>query len=121
MMQQKWEMDELVEHFTLLPNEMELIGNKTGTTRLGFAILLKVFQHESRFPTYKREVPDAIVQFIAKQIEIEPSLYSRYNWNGRTIKYHRAQIRDFFGLREATVQDATSIRNWLEQQAKNDD
>ncbi|HLQ96715.1 MAG TPA: Tn3 family transposase, partial [Pseudogracilibacillus sp.] len=120
-MQQKWEMDELVEHFTLLPNEMELIGNKTGTTRLGFAILLKVFQHEARFPTYKREVPDAIVQFIAKQMEIEPSLYSRYNWNGRTIKYHRAQIRDFFGFREATVQDATSIRNWLEQQAKNDD
>src|SRR5699024_12485989 len=69
------------------------------------------------FPT--RRSSDLIVQFIAKQMEIEPSLYSQYNWNGRTIKYHRAQIRDFFGFREATVQDATSIGNWLEQHAMN--
>ena len=119
-MQQKWEMDELVElveHFTLLPQEMELISNKTGTTRLGFAVLLKVFQHEARFPIYKHEVPIAIVQYIAKQMKLEPSLYSRYNWSGRTIKYHRAQIRDFFGFREGTVQDAKSIGSWLERHA----
>src|SRR5699024_4868027 len=114
-------MDELVEHFTLLPHEMELISNKTGPTRLGFAVLLKVFQHEARLPIYKHEVPSAIVQYIAKQMKIEPSLYSQYNWSGRTIKYHRAQIRDFFGFREATVQDAKSIGNWLERHAMDED
>jgi hypothetical protein len=31
-----WELDELIEHFTILPNEMQLIENKTGETRIGF-------------------------------------------------------------------------------------
>jgi hypothetical protein len=36
--------DELVAQWTLLPNELALLGNKTGATRLGFAVLLKFFQ-----------------------------------------------------------------------------
>lgn len=32
-------------------------------------------------------------------------LYPRYEWSGRTVEYHRAQIREFLGFREATVQD----------------
>lgn len=31
------EFDELVEHFTLLPHEVELLGDKSGASRLGFA------------------------------------------------------------------------------------
>jgi hypothetical protein len=36
-MKQHWGTDELVEHWTLLPRETELLTNKTGATRLGFA------------------------------------------------------------------------------------
>jgi hypothetical protein len=42
-MKRNWELDELIEHFTLIPEEMRLIGNKTGETRLGFAAMLKYF------------------------------------------------------------------------------
>ena len=42
-MKRRWETEELVEHWTLLPNELKLLGNKTGPTRLGFAVLLKAF------------------------------------------------------------------------------
>ncbi|MDP1512066.1 hypothetical protein Q8I65_17965 [Paenibacillus ottowii] len=54
-MKRNWELDELIEHFTILPNEMRLIENKTGETRIGFAVLLKFFQNEARFPTHKYE------------------------------------------------------------------
>jgi hypothetical protein len=37
-MKRHWETDELVEHWTLLPRETELLTNKTGATRLGFAL-----------------------------------------------------------------------------------
>ena len=40
-MKHEWTDDELIEHWTLLPNEMEWLANKTGATRLGFAALLK--------------------------------------------------------------------------------
>ena len=39
-----WEVDELIEHWTLLPDEIALLGNKIGANRLGCAVLLKFFQ-----------------------------------------------------------------------------
>src|ERR1035441_3423791 len=33
--------DELAQHWTLSPDECELLGNKAGATRLNFAVLLK--------------------------------------------------------------------------------
>jgi Domain of unknown function (DUF4158) len=56
-MKRHWETDELVEHWTLLPRETELLTNKTGATRLGFAVMLKFFQLEAYFPQQATDVP----------------------------------------------------------------
>ena len=37
-MARRLELDELVEHYTLLPDEAALLRNKSGATRLGFAL-----------------------------------------------------------------------------------
>jgi hypothetical protein len=37
------EFDELVDHFTLVGEDLALLRNKTGPTRLGFALLLKFY------------------------------------------------------------------------------
>jgi len=58
------ETEELVEHWTLMPSELELLGNKTGANRLGFALLLKFFQHEARFPKAPHEVPDPVINYM---------------------------------------------------------
>lgn len=47
---QNWDLEELIEHFTVIPEEMRLLGNRYGGTRLGFAVLLKFFQYQGRFP-----------------------------------------------------------------------
>ena len=44
------DLDELVEHWTLLDDERELIAGKRGPTRLGFALLLKFYTRAGRFP-----------------------------------------------------------------------
>jgi hypothetical protein len=77
-LKRNWELDELIEHFTFLPNEMQQVGNKSGETRLGFAVLFKFFQYEARFPSHKFEVPKAVIQYIAKQIETPAELYAQY-------------------------------------------
>lgn len=117
-MKRQWEAFELIEHFTLLPSEQEILpskGNTTAANQLGFAVLLKFFQREGRFPSQLHEVPKAIVSFIAKQLDIPYEQYLQYNWQGRTIKHHRAQIRGFMGFREATLQDLQDLRSWLLQ------
>lgn len=112
-MKHHWETDELIEHWTLLPPELALLGNKTGSTRLGFAVLLKFFQSEARFPKDVHEIPGAVVTYVAKQVEVPPELYLQYDWQGRTIKYHRMQIRKLHSFREATIEDADALAQWL--------
>ena len=112
-MKRDWNADELAEHWTLLSGEKPLLANKTGATRLGFAVLLKFFQHEGRFPRQRQEVPDITVEYVACQIDVAPGEWARYDWDGRTIKYHRAQIRAFLDFREATVEDGEALTAWL--------
>jgi hypothetical protein len=58
-MKRDWELQELIEEWTLVPRELELLGNKTGSTRLGDSVLLKFFQREGRFPDSRAEIPSA--------------------------------------------------------------
>ncbi|MEN8906986.1 MAG: Tn3 family transposase [Clostridiales bacterium] len=115
-MKKYWTLEELIDNFTFLPNEFSQLGNKTRETRLGFAVLFKFFQYEARFPNYKNEIPKEIVVYIAKQLKIDFKLFENYNWEGRSIKYHRLQIRTLFGFREVTDIDVEEMTNWLSKQ-----
>ncbi len=112
-MKRNWEIDELIEHWTLLPDELALLGNKTRVTRLGFAVLLKYFQQQAYFPPIKPELPTVVINHIADQVGVSPEDYQQYDWSGRMAMYHRNQIREFFGFRRATVEDAKALVDWL--------
>ena len=112
-MKRHWEHEELVEHWTVDVEDRILLSNKTGATRLGFAVLLKFFQQEGRFPQQKNEVPGIVIAFLATQVGVAPEAYVQYAWQGRTIEYHRAQIREALGFRESTVEDADTVTAWL--------
>ncbi len=112
-MKREWHPDECVEHWTILPRERQLLGNKSGPTRLGFAVLLKCFQYEGRFPRQPHDVSLSVVAYIAQQVDVEPDAWSQYEWHGRSIEYHRAQIRQQLGFREATVADGHALSRWL--------
>ena len=112
-MKREWNADELAEQWSLRPEEKALLGNKNGATRLGFAVLLKYFQHEGRFPRQRQEVPHVIIRYLARHIGVAISEWSDYLWQRRTLEYHRAQIREFLGFGEATVEDSNSLSNWL--------
>ena len=57
-MMRRLELDELAEHSTLLPDEAALLRNKSGATRLGFALLLKFVTRMGRFPSGRGELAD---------------------------------------------------------------
>src|SRR5947209_1238172 len=112
-MKRTWTADELLEHFTLLPDELAGVGNKSGATRLGFAVLLKCLQYEGRFPRTRQEVASDIVRFLAAQVGVDTALFAHYAWEGRTIEVHRAQIREMTKMREFRRADEESLLDWL--------
>ncbi len=105
--------EELDLHWIILPEEQKLLRNKAGIPRLGFAALLKFFQRESRFPEDPREIPSEAIRHLALQVGIPADIWQEYRWEGRVIKYHRAEIREWLGFREATVADAEAAEAWL--------
>jgi hypothetical protein len=93
-MKRHWTHEDLVEHFTLLPVERDLIATARGDhTRLGLAVLLKSFQLDGRFPATPHEVPASVVTFLAQQLALDPLAFGRYDWWGRVIDDHRRLIR----------------------------
>jgi hypothetical protein len=96
--QTEWEPDELIDTWTLTGTDWDLIANKAGATRLGFAAMLKFYEIEGRFPAYREEVPPAAVRYLGSLVKVDPALYARYPWTGRSIKYHKARIRKVYRL-----------------------
>jgi hypothetical protein len=116
-MKRHWTNEELAEHCTLSSKELDLVGDsKTDHTRLGAACLLKYFQHEERFPAQKQDVPPIVIVHLAQQLGVIPEKIIPYDWDGRSIKAHRAAIRTFLGVHEATLADEETMVEWLCQQ-----
>jgi hypothetical protein len=58
-------MAELVEHWTVLGDEKDLVSGKRGATRLGFALVLKFYTLHGRFPRGRAEFPHEVVDHVA--------------------------------------------------------
>jgi len=67
-------LDELVERWTVLADDQDLIAGKRGPTRLGFALLLKFFTQYGRFPEGRSELPDKAVEWVARQGHLAPEV-----------------------------------------------
>ena len=107
------DQDELIDRWTLVGDELALVAGKRGATRLGFAVLLSFYTDRGRFPPGRSEIPDAAVEFVARQVGVSATEFAFYDWSGGTIESHRAQIRRALGFRECGVADADKLTEWL--------
>lgn len=72
-MQREWEPEDLIGSWTLVEHdERELVAYKRGATRLGFALMLKFFEIDARFPRHVGEYPPAAVDYVARQVGVDP-------------------------------------------------
>lgn len=99
-----WDTEELIAHWTRVADDWQLLGTKTGATRLGFALVLKYFEIEGEFPRYGDQVPPAAVEFVAELVQVDPAEFAKYSFDNRTAKRHRTQVREVLGFRPATAQ-----------------
>ena len=108
-----WTDDDLLEHFTISAEELGLLANKQSPGKLGFAVLLKFYQYEGRFPANRIEVPKTVTLYIARQLGLSPSDFYEYDWHGRTSKRYRVQIREFLGFRKWSRRYSNLLTEWL--------
>ena len=108
----RWTREELEETWTLGPDEHALLSGKRGFTRLGFAVVLRFFARRGRFPA-PEEIDEDAIEYVALQVDVDAAEYRAYDHRGRTAEYHRAQIREAFGFRQATAGDADELASWL--------
>ncbi|WP_329416167.1 DUF4158 domain-containing protein [Nocardia vinacea] len=107
------DQDELIDRWTLLGKEPDMVATKRGAAKLGFGLMLRFYTERGRFPRGRAEIPDAAVDYVARQVGVERTEIAFYDFTGRTSKAHRAQIRESLGFRECSVADAEEIVAWL--------
>ncbi|MCD4686679.1 MAG: Tn3 family transposase [Anaerolineae bacterium] len=112
-MQRDWSTDEVIEHFTLLPAEIEFLGRNDPHNQLGKAVLLKFFAYMGRFPETPSELPSELIAYIAQQLDLSEQVIHQYDWDGRRIKEHRKAIRELMGFRPVTIGDQEQLRDWM--------
>lgn len=112
-MKRQWDEAELDEHWTLTAEEHALLPGRTAHGRFGFAMLLKYFQYESRFPDSRREVPAEVVRHLAEQLAMPIKALDDFDWQGRTAKRQRTEILSWLGIRRMTGTDWDALALWL--------
>ena len=112
---------ELMESFTIAPSERELLGTKSGASRLGCAVLLKCFLWEGRFPTSWHDVPREVIRHLAQSFGVSPDASRHYDLDERLARYHKDQIRQWTGFRQGNTTDAEAIKAWVCVQSRVDE
>lgn len=69
-MAQELDEDQLIDCWTLVGNELELVAGKRGATKLGFALMLRFYTEHGRFPRGRGEIPDNAVEYVARQVGV---------------------------------------------------
>jgi TnpA family transposase len=106
-------LDDVVDHFTLIGDELDLLHAKSGSTRLGFAALLKFLLWRGRFPRAASELPGDAVAHLARQVRVPAGQLASFDFAGRSAQRFRGEIRVYTGFRECSVADAEALTGWL--------
>lgn len=101
------------ELFALDSEELRFTQQKHFKTKLQFAVMLKFFRLENRFPANSDLVSPDLIQFISTQLSINSKMVENVDWENRTSQRFRQEIRDFLGYRKASIEDSEKLSAWL--------
>ena len=64
--------DELIRNWTLVGDDLEQLSGRRGSTKVGFALLLRFYAVHGRFPAGRGEIPDQAVAHVARLVDVSP-------------------------------------------------
>lgn len=105
---------ELAAYYTFSQHNLEIINrHRRDYNRLGFAVQLALLRYPGWSLTDIKEIPDFLINFIAKQLDIEPKVFSQYARRENTLWDHLKEIREEYGLTAFTLSDYRKLLKYL--------
>jgi hypothetical protein len=105
-------------YFTLSrADRCQIPRTTSAANRLGFALQLGALRYLGFSPDDLSTAPEAVVAFVAQQLDVPPDELQRYGQRGQTRTEHLRQIRDYLGFRKATARDLAQLETWLVDRA----
>ena len=101
----------LARHYTLTPEDLELLLAKRGARNaLGAAVQLGLL----RYPGFglvntDATAPDALVRYLASQLNVPSSAYRQYAVRIETRREHARELADLLGLRHSVRGDLPAL------------
>src|SRR5262249_47995587 len=105
-------------YFTLSRSDRAQIPRTTSAAnRLGFALQLGTLHVLGFCPDDLSTIPEAVVAFVAQQLDVAPDELPRYGRRGQTRTEHLRQIRRYLRFHKATASDLARLESWLVDRA----
>jgi TnpA family transposase len=105
-------------HFTLSRADRRQVPRTASPANcLGFALQLGALRFLGFCPDDLSTAPEAVVVFVARQLDVAPGELARYGRRGQTRTEHLRQIRQYLGFRKATAGDLARLESWLVDRA----
>ncbi len=116
------EETDLITHFLLTPADHEqIIQLRTGTNRLGFATLLCGLRYLGFFLIEVNTAPDNAIQYLAEQLNCNPSALLNYGTRPQTRREHQQWIMEYLGFEWLGRANHRDLLDWLGQRALEND
>jgi hypothetical protein len=101
--------------FILDTEELTLIQSKCSVeNHLAFAVMLKFFQCEGRYPTQADTISPVMINSLSAQLNCGHDIdFDYYDWISRTAKRFRQEIRILLDYKEASATDSKQFIQWV--------
>lgn len=105
---------EFTFYHSLSNYDIEVINrHRRAHNRLGFALQLCILRNPGCTLNSVLEIPDNIIAYVAKQIDVDPEAFSSYAKRDTTRREHLEEIRQVYGYRNLNNSDYRTISNNL--------
>lgn len=110
--------EDLITFFTLSDSDKgEVLKQRGDHNRLGFALQLCILRYLGFSPDDLDSVPYAVVDFVARQLEVPPEAITPYGRRIPTRTAHLQQVQAYLAFRKATPLDLGILAAWLLERA----
>src|SRR3954462_10994299 len=112
-MRRLWSIEELGEHWTLLPADLALLADLPDTGKLGFAAELAYWRQQGCFPDDEGDLAPAVGEPRGAQVGVGRGALDGYEWSGRTGRRHRRTILGYLAIVGFDEAAEDAFRHWL--------
>ena len=112
-MKRLWSTDELTSQWALSADDMRLAVDHGEQAKLGLMCQLAFWREHARFPDVEADIAPAVVERLARQIDVSADVIDGYDFAGRSGRRHRRMVLDHLAVREFDEAAEAAFRAWL--------